>query len=66
MVKMPVTIHPTPTIPPELIEYLEAAFPPVDPTPSDTLAELHFRGGQRSVIRFLRRKLTEREDKLIT
>jgi len=44
-----------PAIPPKLLEALEAHFPSRDPILTDTHDKLMFHGGQRDVLRFLRR-----------
>ena len=36
---------------------LETTFPPVNPSPSDTISTIMYRAGQRSVIEYLKTKL---------
>ena len=37
----------------KLIEELESAFPPLNPRPSDTLSDIMYKSGQRSVVEYL-------------
>lgn len=46
-------------IPEHLIKALEARFPPMLPTPHNTLAEVMFAAGQRDVVRLLRQEFND-------
>lgn len=48
-----------PLIPLELIEFLEAQFPPAEYQTGDTLEILAYRGGQRKIVRYLRQLYDE-------
>ena len=38
---------------------MESTFPPVTPTPDDTIEKIMYRSGQRSVVEWLQTKLDE-------
>ena len=40
-----------------VLQQLEETFPPVNPSPSDSISTIMYRSGQRSVIEFLKTKL---------
>ena len=55
------------TLPPlsrDLIEALEKLFPEVEVNPSLSYGDILFRGGQRQVILFLRKKWEEQQNKI--
>ena len=41
----------------QILEELEAAFPPITPTPSEDLRIIMYRAGQRSVVEYIKEKL---------
>ena len=45
----------------DLIKYLDKTYPNRTSQPSDTLADIMYRSGQRSVIDFLKQKLNDQE-----
>jgi hypothetical protein len=45
----------------DLIKYSDKTFPTRTPQPSDSLSEIMYRSGQRSVIDFLKQKLNDQE-----
>lgn len=55
-------LFPTPRIHPELIRFLDQAFPEKSPDPSQTLPEIFFASGQRSVVKYLIRLYEEQEE----
>ena len=44
-----------------IIKYLDKTYPNRTSQPSDTLADIMYRSGQRSVIDFLKQKLNDQE-----
>jgi hypothetical protein len=54
-----------PTIPLELLRALDEHFPEKAPSSTETFEELKWRGGQVSVIRFLKSKFEEQNDNLL-
>lgn len=38
---------------------MESTFPPVTPSPEDTIEKIMYRSGQRSVVEWLKQKLDE-------
>ncbi len=45
----------------DLIKYLDKTYPTRTPQPSESLSEIMYRSGQRSVIDFLKQKLNDNE-----
>jgi len=54
-----------PPIPLELLRSLEETFPEKAPASQETYGDLMWRGGQVSVIRFLKSKFEEQNDNLL-
>lgn len=42
-----------------LVQELENAFPPTNPTPDETLSKIMFRSGQRSVVEYIQQRIQE-------
>jgi hypothetical protein len=42
-----------------LLQQLEENFPPTTPNPSENLSQIMYRSGQRSVVEWIQRQLTE-------
>ena len=55
-----------PTIPKEIIDYLEELFPPVDHTPATPVREIDYYNGKRQVINHLRSKYVEQNENILT
>ena len=53
-----------PLIPDDLMIFLDELFPERSPEIGESVEMLHFRGGQRSVIRFLRAKYAEQNENI--
>jgi|TARA_Y100001938_G_C8031716_1_gene401024 hypothetical protein len=43
----------------KLLEELETSFPAITPSPKDSIAEIMFRSGERSVVEFIKNKFEE-------
>ena len=57
---------PFPNVTKRLVKSLEEAFPKKDFTPETTLRDLDYHYGQRSVVNFLRLKLEEQSENILT
>ena len=42
-----------------LLQQLEENFPPLNPHPDNTIAQIMYRSGQRSVVEYIQQKLEE-------
>jgi len=49
-------------IPPALVDWLDRLFPERSPDVSESHGDMMFRGGQTSVVRFLKHKLKEQTE----
>jgi hypothetical protein len=55
-------IFPVPRISPDLVGFLNHSFPERCPDPSQSMPDIFYASGQRSVVRYLIRLLEEQED----
>jgi hypothetical protein len=54
-----------PTIPENIVLYLEELFPPQDFTTKTSHRDMDFHNGQRSVVRFVKRKYYEQNENIL-
>ena len=44
---------------PKLVDELEDSFPTVTPSPKDSIADIMYKAGQRSVVEYIKQKLED-------
>lgn len=57
---------PIPPIPQDVVGYLNIVFPERSPEITDSINEIYFKAGQRSVVRFLIRLFEDQNDNKLT